>query len=452
LKDTTKGKSKSVFAAMKESEQALAKYSYKVVPAFFKDSMSPEQLQRPTNKRKSTRYTWLTFFPIAFGLQFKKLVNIFYLVTGTLNFFPQIQVNSPIAVIVPTILIMLLGVVKEFIGELKRYKEDKVVNATPVLRMALPGHQLYQSSSEGKIQWEQTCLAEVKVGDIIKIKDQEQVPADCILLQVSDCKPECFVKTAALDGERNLKPKLANELISENFDRMFGPKAQQAKVELEVTCIPPVKELYYFEGRLKASLPEEPEFKMNLDLNQFLHRGSYIENSGSVTALVVYTGKESKLIMNLGKYVFKMSSFEKILNKIMLINLALAISIAIVTSIVTVTWNSSHKDHYYLFDRYNSSGEYIIALFRIYLIVNSFVPLDLLAMLELSKLMFTPLMQFDAEMMIPDVAIRDIVGLKANTLNLAEELAQVEYIFCDKTGTLTQNELVFRALTLQKGQ
>ena len=273
-----------------------------------------------------------------------------------------------------------------------------------------------------------------------------------MLLQVKDQKPEAFVKTSALDGERNLKPKLANVAVSANFDRLFGPKAQQQNADLLVNCIPPVKELYYFEGRLRAKFPDQPEFRQDLSLNQFLHRGSYIENSGHVIAMVVYTGVDSKLILNLGKYVYKMSSFEKILNRIMVINLLLAITIAIFTAIGAKVWNDGHREHQYIFEDYDDSGEYFILLFRIYLIVNSFVPLDLLAMLEISKLMFTPMMQNDAEMVYVEESIRDTVQFKANTLNLAEELAQVEYIFCDKTGTLTQNELVFRALCLQQGQ
>ena len=168
--------------------------------------------------------------------------------------------------------------------------------------------------------------------------------------------------------------------------------------------------------------------------------------------MVVYTGIDSKLILNLGKYVYKMSSFERILNRIMVINLILAIVIAIFTAVVAKVWNNNNRDHQYIFENYDDGGEYFIALFRVYLIVNSFVPLDLLAMLEISKLMFTPMMQNDAEMVYVEPSIRDTVQFKANTLNLAEELAQVEYIFCDKTGTLTQNELVFRALTLQQGQ
>jgi predicted membrane-bound spermidine synthase len=65
--------------------------------------------------------------------------------------------------------------------------------------------------------------------------------------------------------------------------------------------------------------------------------------------MVVYTGVESKLILNLGKYVFKMSSFEKILNRIMIINLLLAIVIGLATAAVYVSFTNSHLEHFYVF-------------------------------------------------------------------------------------------------------
>ena len=188
---------------------------------------------------------------------------------------------------------------------------------------------------------------------------------------------------------------------------------------------------------------------MNLDLNQFLHRGSFVENSGYVVAMVVYTGVETKLILNLGQYFFKMSTFEKILNYIYVINLLAAIIIAIVTAGVAVKFRKdTETEAQYLWENFDTGPEYFIGFTRVFLIVNSFVPLDLLAMIEISKLAFSPIMERDVEMMVKDLVIRDVVGFKANTLNLPEELAQVDYIFCDKTGTLTQNELVFRAMTL----
>ena len=46
------------------------------------------------------------------------------------------------------------------------------------------------------------------VGDIIQLKDDDYVPADCVLLQAQYENGQTFTQTDALDGERNFKSKL----------------------------------------------------------------------------------------------------------------------------------------------------------------------------------------------------------------------------------------------------
>ena len=45
---------------------------------------------------------------------------------------------------------------------------------------------------------------------------------------------------------------------------------------------------------------------------------------------------------------------------------------------------------------------------------------------------------------------KSVEGLNIQTMNLHEELAEIEYLLCDKTGTLTRNYLEFRALAIVK--
>ena len=99
-----------------------------------------EQNYHPTNKRKSTRYTWWNFLPITLMLQFTKVVNIFYIITGILQCFKKIQTNKPWVIFVPTGFVIGLGIFKELLGEIKRYRDDKQYNMTVIKRVAPIGH------------------------------------------------------------------------------------------------------------------------------------------------------------------------------------------------------------------------------------------------------------------------------------------------------------------------
>jgi magnesium-transporting ATPase (P-type) len=169
-------------------------------------------------------------------------------------------------------------------------------------------------------------------------------------LKVPNDRAEAFVKTSQLDGERNLKPKLGFKEVNSEFDNIFK---QGSKSHIEIQSIPPVKELYTYTGRIIHHKEDGESKKYSVDLNQFLHRGSFIENSEYVLAAVVHTGTESKLIMNLGGYNFKRSRFEKILNMLLVGNLCLSLTCTIIGTIACSGFNYANWDKDYLYEKIN---------------------------------------------------------------------------------------------------
>lgn len=110
------------------------------------------------------------------------------------------------------------------------------------------------------------------------------------------------MQTAQLDGERTLKPKLAPLDVCKNFSKIFS-----GDYKFTLSCVEPSQDIYFFFGNItvESTKFEASPMKEEMDLAQFLHRGATIRNSGKVLALVVYTGTDTKLIKNFGKYKFK---------------------------------------------------------------------------------------------------------------------------------------------------
>ena len=169
----------------------------------------------------------------------------------------------------------------------------------------------------------------------------DEIPADCILIKTEDKDGKAFVKTSQLDGERNLKPKLAIQAVNgENFEEIFGQKDNGNMVS--VNCIEPLRDLYSYNGNLIIKNGAEKEQRFPLGMDQFLHRGSFLENSGHVLALVIYTGTESKLVMNMGGYHLKRSRFERVLNLIQIMNLVFTFLFSGLGAYMNRRWLETH--------------------------------------------------------------------------------------------------------------
>ena len=104
------------------------------------------------------------------------------------------------ASIIPLAFVILLGMLKEGLADIRRWREDRITNA-----------RLYTilENSQDLSQKKKVRSDELRVGDLLEIQDDETIPADCLLIATQHANYQCFVKTSSLDGEKNLKPKIA---------------------------------------------------------------------------------------------------------------------------------------------------------------------------------------------------------------------------------------------------
>ena len=161
--------------------------------------------------------------------------NTFYAIGAVLQCIPEISTNDPLATVIPLAYVILVGMLKEALADCKRYKADKKTNQSPCT--------VVQRNGPDDFEHLMVKTQDLRVGDVVRMKDGEIVPADMVILTTKDDRCEAFVKTAQLDGETNLKVKLALKQINETL------LTSQSK-SLRVECQAPIADLYSFNAQL----------------------------------------------------------------------------------------------------------------------------------------------------------------------------------------------------------
>ena len=86
----------------------------------------------------------------------------------------------------PLSFVILLAILKDLIAEIIRWREDRRFNSSVC-------HRLNPSNRQHEQSFVDVRMDEVKVRDILEIKDDELIPADCVLLMADNEKGQSFV-------------------------------------------------------------------------------------------------------------------------------------------------------------------------------------------------------------------------------------------------------------------
>ncbi len=183
----------------------------------------------------TSKYTVISFLPKNLFEQFSKLANVYFLFIMVLQIIPQISITGgQPAILLPLMFVCAVSAVKDLFEDIKRHRADDQENNRKTLVLNL---------KTGKFESKQQ--KEIRVGDIVKCLNNEFFPADLVILNSSGRKGICYIETKNLDGETNLKHKLANKdimPICQNEDDL-------ASLQAEVQCEGPSDKIYQFDGR-----------------------------------------------------------------------------------------------------------------------------------------------------------------------------------------------------------
>ncbi|KAL7054239.1 hypothetical protein AAHC03_026260 [Spirometra sp. Aus1] len=326
---------------------------------------------------------------------------------------------------------------KDGIDDIYRHNNDRAVNnlAFDVCR---------PSSNDEFFEWKKTKSEDIHVGDIVCCREDDSFPCDLVVLSSSDPRGTVHITTGNLDGESSVKTMYSLTTTQSSFRPLMSLESGAFKKRdfpsAIIICQNPTGDLNSFEGRFECD-----DSSIALGIENIALRGAILRQTNSILGVAVYTGCDTKLSLNSKSGRRKTSSTAARLNAVLFSFMVTLFVLTVFYTGLQFVWRATPVGSgWYLNYRPLTAWKVVQEAFNLTFLLNYLIPISIILTLDVLDVFLALYISKDIKLYDESTNIKSEV----NATSLAYELGQIEFLFSDKTGTLTQNKMQFRSFSL----